>query len=131
MRESRRHRLFRAHARQNPPPRRRRGLPTTSTENLGKGFDLRCINFLRVSYPDLAAKVREGATDEEALNWCFSKAASPATRRSKSGTSLTRKRGWNDVGSEMVAQRKRENALPHRDDIVTMFDYIVADEAQG
>jgi gluconokinase len=106
-------------------------LPEDLTENLGKGFDLRCINFLRVSYPDLAAKVREGATDDEALNWCYSKGRRPSDEEIEIWNEFMRKRGWNDVGSDMVAQRKKESNLAHRDDIVTMFDYIVADEAQG
>ncbi len=84
-----------------------------------------------MSYSDLAAKVREGVTDEEALNWCFSKGRKPSDEEIEIWNEFMRKRGWNDVGSEMVAQRKRESNLADRDDILTMFDYIVADEAQG
>jgi hypothetical protein len=40
------------------------------------------------------------------------------------------KRGWNDSGSEMVAQRKKESGLENRGDIQTMFDYIDADEGR-
>ena len=35
--------------------------------NLGKGFDGRCCNFLRVNYDELKARTLAGGTDEEIL----------------------------------------------------------------
>src|SRR6478609_1019939 len=40
-------------------------------ENLGRGADRRLIKFLRVEYDKLCARVRQGGTDEEILEWCF------------------------------------------------------------
>jgi hypothetical protein len=37
-------------------------------------------------------------------------------------------RGWNDVASERLKQRKAESGFPNRDEIQTFFDYIDADE---
>ena len=39
-----------------------------------------------------------------------------------------RKRGWNDVASERLQQRKAEGGFSSREEIQTMFDYIDADE---
>ena len=39
--------------------------------NLGGGFDARCVDFLRVNYADLTARVLQGGSDEEILKWCY------------------------------------------------------------
>ena len=65
--------LFRAHARQDPPPRRPGELPADYQSNLGDvsptGFDARCCRFLRIDYGELRARTLEGCSDEEVLYW--------------------------------------------------------------
>ena len=41
------------------------------------GTDLRVCGFLRVEYDDLLQFVLAGATDEEALKWCFTQGRKP------------------------------------------------------
>src|SRR3954451_22746447 len=46
-------------------------LPSDYHENLGKGFDEKCLKFLRVGYEALVERVKQGGTDDEILDWCF------------------------------------------------------------
>ncbi len=99
-------------------------------KNLGIGFDERCVDFLGVSYEELAAVVREGLSDEESLDWCFAHGRKPTENDIEIWNEFMRKRGWNDSGSEILATRKMESGFENRDDIQTMFDYIDADEGR-
>ncbi len=105
-------------------------LPADCVENLGKGFDKRCASFLRVSYDDLAAEVRSGLSDEEVLDWCYVHGQQPDEEQIEIWNEFMRKRGWNDAGTETLIMRKKQSGLEHRDDIVTMFGYIDADEGR-
>ena len=98
--------------------------------NLGKGFDHRCVHFLRVSYPDLSAAVQGGLSDEAALEWAFQHGRRPDEEDIEVWSEFMRKRGWNDSGSELLAARKKESGLEDRSDIQTMFAYIDADEGR-
>ncbi len=99
-------------------------------QNLGTGFDKRCVDFLRVSYEDLAKRVLEGLGDWAALEWCFSHGRRPNEEEIYVWNEFMRKRGWNDEGSEMLERRKGESGLASRGEIQTMFDYIDADEGR-
>jgi len=98
--------------------------------NLGKGFDGRCTNYLRVSYEDLTKRTLAGGTNEEILQWCF------ATGRALNENDIfiwnmyLRKAGWNDGVSATLANRKKESGLAHRDDIQTMLEYFEVDEGR-
>ncbi|GAA5130198.1 DUF5069 domain-containing protein [Luteolibacter yonseiensis] len=99
-------------------------------ENLGKGFDGRCLNFLRVDYDDLKARVLIGGGDEEILNWCFE-----AGRPLNEGdifvwNQYMKKAGWKDGTTEMLIRRKRESGLENRDEIETMAEYFEYDEGR-
>ena len=39
-------------------------LPPDYHQNLGKGFDKKCVTFLRVDYEELVERVKQGGTDE-------------------------------------------------------------------
>ena len=99
-------------------------------QNLGAGFDKRCIDFLQVAYEELARRVIEGLDDRTALEWCFSAGQQPSAEQIYVWNEFMRKRGWNDEGTEMLERRKRESGLANRDDIQTMFDYIDVDEGR-
>ena len=99
-------------------------------QNLGAGFDKRCVDFLHVSYEALARKVIEGLDDRMALDWCFSTGQRPDAEQIYVWNEFMRKRGWKDEGTEMLERRKRESGLENRDDIQTMFDYIDVDEGR-
>jgi Domain of unknown function (DUF5069) len=106
-------------------------LPPDLHQNLGGGFDKRCVDFLQVSYEDLARKVVEGLDDKAALQWCFFTGQQPSTEQIYVWNEFMRKRGWKDEGTEMLVRRKQESGLVDRDDIQTMFDYIDVDEGRS
>ncbi len=99
-------------------------------DNLGSGFDGRCVDFLRVSHGDLAKRVLEGGTDEEILKWCFTTGRELSEGDIFIWNSFLKKAGWNDGVSEMVTRRKKESGLEDRDEIQTMIEYFEYDEGR-
>ena len=96
--------------------------------NLGKGFDEKCVRFLRVNYDELAERVKKGGTNEEILQWCFSVGRRPSDDDLYVWNEFMRKRGWNDEFSETLKRRKAEAGMTDRADIQTAFQFIDADE---
>ena len=105
-------------------------LPSDYHANLGKGFDDKCVKFLRVNYEQLVEHVKKGGTDEEILQWCFSVGRRPSENDIYVWNEFMRKRGWNDEVSEMVTRRKAEAGMSDRSDIETSFQFIDADEGR-
>ena len=105
-------------------------LPSDYHVNLGKGFDEKCVRFLRVNYDDLAERVKKGGTDEEILQWCFSVGRRPSDDDLYVWNEFMRKRGWNDEVSETLKRRKTEAGMTDRADIQTAFQFIDADEGR-
>jgi hypothetical protein len=99
--------------------------------NLGKGFDERCVRFLRVDYDRLVERVKQGGTDEEILHWCFSVGRQPSEDEIYVWNEFMRKRGWNDEVSETLKRRKKEAGMAGRSEIETMFSFIDADEGRS
>ena len=108
----------------------KRELPSDYHANLGKGFDEKCVKFLRVDYDGLVERVKQGGTDEEILDWCFKVGRKPSEDDIYVWNEFMRKRGWNDEVSEMVVQRKTEAGMTDRSDIQTSFQFIDADEGR-
>ncbi len=52
-------------------------LPPDYHANLGKGFDEKCANFLRINYDQLVERVKRGGMDEEILQWCLENGRRP------------------------------------------------------
>jgi gluconokinase len=103
-------------------------LPEEYHANLGGGFDGFCCQLLHLDYPTLAARVRQGGTDEELVEWAFQQGRRPTDFEAMAWNEFMRKRGWNDEASERLTMRKAESGIPGRDDIQTFFDYIDLDE---
>jgi hypothetical protein len=103
-------------------------LPPDYHANLGKGFDEKCANFLRINYDQLVERVNRGATDEEILEWCFDRGRRPDGNDIYAWNEFMRKRGWNDEVSEILQRRKKEAGMMDRSDIQTAFQFIDADE---
>lgn len=97
--------------------------------NLGKGFDARCCNFLRVNYDELKARTLQGGTDAEILTWCESKGGARTDEECEVWNGFMMKRGWRDAGAETLARRIKESALESAP-IMTMFDYLDFDEGR-
>jgi len=106
-------------------------LPPDYQANLGRGFDERCINFLRVNYKQVVERVEQGGTDEELLQWCFSMGRQPSEDEIYVWNEFMRKRGWNDEVSETLKRRKKEAGMAGRSEIETMFTFIDADEGRS
>ena len=106
-------------------------LPPDWAKNLGSGFDERCIHFLRISYQDLVDRMKEGGgSDEDLLEWALNAGCHPDEEDMEVWSEFMRKRGWNDEASERVTLRKSEGGFTDRADIVTMFQFIDADEGR-
>ena len=105
-------------------------LPPDYHANLGKGFDEKCVKFLRIDYDELVAYVTHGGTDEEILKWCFAVGCKPTEDDICVWNEFMRKRGWNDEVSEIVERRKAEAGMSDRSDIQTSFQFIDADEGR-
>jgi hypothetical protein len=106
-------------------------LPQDYHANLGRGFDEKCVNFLRIEYDQLVEHVKHGGTDEEILQWCFENGRRPDENDVYVWNEFMRKRGWNDEVSEILARRKSEAGMSDRSDIQTSFQFIDADEGRS
>jgi uncharacterized protein DUF5069 len=105
-------------------------LPADYQENLGKGFDGRCLQFLGVPYEKLLERVKQGGSDQDILNWCHEKGRKPSDEEIEVWNEFLRKRGWNDDMSPRLVTRKKEIGAENRNDIQTFFDFIDADEGR-
>ena len=105
-------------------------LPADYQANLGRGFDESCCSFLRVPYSAIGELVKQGASDEDILAWCFENGRKPSDEEIHVWNTFMRKRGWNDEISETLTRRKKESGMAGRSEIRTMFEYIDADEGR-
>ena len=105
-------------------------LPPDYQATLGRGFDSSCAKFLKTDYNRLADRVKEGGSDEEILQWCFSNGYRPTDDEVYVWNEFMRKRGWNDELSEILKRRKKEAGMAGRSEIQTMFTFIDADEGR-
>lgn len=105
-------------------------LPPDYHANLGKGFDEKCVKFLRVDYDRLVERVKQGGTDKEILEWCLTVGYQPSDDEIYVWNEFMRKFGWNDEVSAIVERRKAEAGMADRSDIQTSFQFIDADEGR-
>jgi gluconokinase len=105
-------------------------LPEAYLPHLGDGFDGRCLAFLKVKYEDVKAKVLAGVPDEEILEWCYANGRRPTEEEVEIWSNFMLKRGWRDEAYERVVFRLKEAGMENRKDVVTMFDFIDADEGR-
>ncbi len=105
-------------------------LPADYQPNLGKGFDAKCCAFLHIDYAEVAKRVKEGATDEEMVEWAFQNGRRPNDAEITMWNEFMRKFGWRDQASEILERRKREGGMTDRGEIETMFQFIDADEGR-
>ena len=98
--------------------------------NLGKGSDGSCVAFLHVGYEDLKARVLQGGTDEEILQWCEQQTRLLNATDKLVWNHYVTTLGWNDHISAILVKRKAESGLADRDDIQTIAHYIDVDEGR-
>ncbi len=106
-------------------------LPADYQPNLGKGFDGRCVRFLRVDYGQLVQRVLHGGHDQDLLDWCFTHGRRPEAEEVEVWNEYMRKVGWNDSTSETLMRRKKEAGMAGRSEIRTMFEFIDVDEGRS
>ncbi|MBA2432332.1 MAG: DUF5069 domain-containing protein [Chthoniobacterales bacterium] len=99
--------------------------------NLGQGFDENCTTFLRIGYQQLIARVQQGGTDEEILEWCFTTGRRREPDEIHVWNEFMRKRGWHDEIGEFLTRRKKEAGMAGRSEIKTMFEFIDVDEGRS
>ena len=78
----------------------------------------------------MVERVKEGGTDDEILQWCFSHGRKPGNTEITVWNEFMRKRGWSDELSETLVRRKKETGMSDRSEIQTMFQFIDADEGR-
>lgn len=105
-------------------------LPADYHANLGKGFDKRCCDFLRVPYAALRDRVENGGADEEVWAWCRSLGGTRSETECEIWNGFMMKRGWRDEAREILLQRIKESGFEDKP-IETMFDYIEFDEGRN
>jgi len=105
-------------------------LPKDYHENMGKGFDASCCEFLGVSYGKLRERVREGGSDRELLDWCQSHGKKRDAGDRAVWNAYLSKRGWRDDLADRLVFRKKEAGWEGRNEMQTFFDYIDADEGR-
>ena|SRR5438067_13171882 len=105
-------------------------LPADYHANLGKGFDEKCVKFLRIDYDQLVERVKRDGSDEQILQWCFDHGRRPTDHDIYVWNEFMRKRGWNDEVSEILQRRKQDAGMADRSGIETSFQFIDADEGR-
>ena len=105
-------------------------LPAEYQPNLGKGFDAKCCAFLHLDYAEVAARVKEDASDDAMLEWALSAGRRPNETEIEMWNEFMRKFGWRDKAAEILERRKREAGMTDRGEIETMFQFIDADEGR-
>jgi Domain of unknown function (DUF5069) len=98
--------------------------------NLGNGADNWCCTFLRVNYADLRARVLEGGTVDEILEWCFANGRRLNEIDLMIWNQFVTKLGWNDFATPLLQRLKTEGSFSGRDDIQTMVDFFEVDEGR-
>ena len=106
-------------------------LPKEYHENMGRGFDAACCDFLGVSYNEFRERVRQGGSDRELLDWCQSRGKSRDAADRSMWNAFLSKRGWRDDLADRLVFRKKEAGWENRNEIQTFFDYIDADEGRA
>ena len=105
-------------------------LPPDYHANLGKGFDEKCANFLRINYDQLVERVNRSGTDEEILQWCLESGRRPGETMFTFGTNSCASAAGTTKFLEILERRKREAGMTDRSDIQTAFQFIDADEGR-
>ena len=94
-------------------------------------FDDRVCRLLDVDFDALTQRTLAGGSDEEILEWCFQTGRRPDAEQIEIWNGFMHKRGWRDAASKGLDEQKAEAGLGHRDDIVTFFDLMDAEEGRA
>jgi hypothetical protein len=90
---------------------------------LSVGLDGMLCGFLNIRFEAVEARVKEGMTDDQIVDWIFSHGLRPNRSQAQVWNECSRKFGWNDRVSGFVAKVKEESGLGSAS-ICTSFDLI-------
>jgi Domain of unknown function (DUF5069) len=93
-------------------------------------FDDRVCRFLGVDFDALTARVLQGGSDKEILEWCFQNGRKPDAEQIEIWNGFMMKRGWRDAASGGLVKQREDAGLGHREDIVTFFDLMDTEEGR-
>jgi Domain of unknown function (DUF5069) len=94
-------------------------------------FDDRVCRFLGVDFEALSAQVLAGLSDEEVLEWCFLHGVRPDVEQIEVWNAFIAKRGWRDSATAGFEKAKIEAGFSDRDEILTYFDLMDAEEGRA
>jgi hypothetical protein len=105
-------------------------LPADYQSALGRGFDRRVCEALRVAYADLAAEAvaRPDAADADMLAWAESRGRALTEGDIEVLSGFLAKRGWNDDAQAALEARRAEAGAPAT--LRTYFELIDWDEGR-
>ena len=95
----------------------------------GRGLDGLLSQFLNLDHRDIITRVKQGGTDEEILEWCFSHGIKPNQTQILVWNSFAEKLGLRDSAAATVA-RVQERIGPNGPEVATIFDCLDADEGR-
>lgn len=108
-------------------------LPPDYEKLRGKGLDGAFLKILQVDYAAIEERVRQGGSDEDILNWCFSRrpGGAPGEDELRMWNHYLSKMGWRDEYSErrQEAQRRYGIATDHPA-VHTYYDLLDLDEGR-
>ncbi len=93
-------------------------------------FDGRVCRFLKVDYEDVAARTKAGGSDEEVLEWAFTRGRRPNAEEIEIFTAFLCKRGWRDEAVAGLRAEVAEEGLAGRG-ILTFADFKDAEEGRA
>jgi hypothetical protein len=105
-------------------------LPADYHAALGRGFDRRVCEALRIRYEDLAAEAvrRPEASDEALLAWAECRGRSLTEGDIEVLSAFLSKRGWRDDAEATFVRRRSEAGAP--EGLLTYFELIDWDEGR-
>lgn len=108
-------------------------LPAAYVGALGRGFDRRVCEFLRVDYRELAshAVANPSLDDHALLAWAESRGRVLSEGDVEVLGDFLRKRGWRDDAAGKLLRSLAEAGYPDDGSIRTFFDFIDHDEGRG
>lgn len=98
--------------------------------NMGRGADARLMKFLHIDYDKLRARVLDGGTDSEILEWCYAHGHRLDENDKLIWNGFISKLGWNDFASDRLAKLKTDAGLAGRDDIQTLAQLFDVEEGR-
>lgn len=91
---------------------------------LSVGLDGFLCAFLDVSFEEVRQRVQQGGTDEEVLEWCFTRSGfRPTKMQGRIWNEFSRKFGWNDMASPFIDKACAAEGIS-RDGLPGAFDVI-------